>query len=224
MPDLEMPRPIDAMPAGKTTAIVATGGVERNGPYATGKHNYSLRATALVAPIIAFVPEGDMDPPTSPMKYPGTISLTEETFALPLTDIRASFKTHGFKNIVPIGDRGGDRKGMKEAARLNAKWKGSPKLRFIPGYYGCAGVKKWLELQGIHQTGDGLHGDFQIATGRMAVDPNTVRMKQRRAKGKLSIDGQSLEPPSSIEWGKKAVEYRATQAVKAIRKPMGEQQ
>ena len=36
----------DAIRAGKTTAIVATGGVEQNGPYtATGKHNFVLRAT-----------------------------------------------------------------------------------------------------------------------------------------------------------------------------------
>src|SRR5205823_7137050 len=104
-PDAKLPRPIealdsvfveeltwmevrDAMKAGKTTVLIPTGGVEQNGPYlATGKHNYVLRATteaiarklgnALVAPIIAFVPEGDIDPPTEHMKYPGSISLTE---------------------------------------------------------------------------------------------------------------------------------------------------
>src|SRR3954471_8697749 len=72
----------DALKAGKTTVIVATGGVEQNGPYlATGKHNYVLKATteaiarklgnALVAPIVPFVPEGDIEPPTGHMKYPG---------------------------------------------------------------------------------------------------------------------------------------------------------
>src|SRR5450432_3929570 len=55
----------DAMKAGKTTVIVATGGVEQNGPYlTTGKHNVVLRAmteaiarklgNALVAPIVGF--------------------------------------------------------------------------------------------------------------------------------------------------------------------------
>ena len=35
----------DALGAGKTTAIIATGGVEPNGPWlVTGKHNYVLRA------------------------------------------------------------------------------------------------------------------------------------------------------------------------------------
>ena len=36
----------DAMRSGKTTIIIATGGIEQNGPYlALGKHNYILRAT-----------------------------------------------------------------------------------------------------------------------------------------------------------------------------------
>src|SRR5688572_23825034 len=63
----------DALKAGKATVIVPTGGVEQNGPYlATGKHNYVLRGTAeaiarklgnaLVAPVVPFVPEGDIDP------------------------------------------------------------------------------------------------------------------------------------------------------------------
>src|SRR5947209_19840403 len=79
----------DALKASKTTVIVPTGGVEQNGPYlATGKHNYILRGTAeaiarklgdaLVAPVVAFVPEGDIDPPTGHMKFPGSISLTED--------------------------------------------------------------------------------------------------------------------------------------------------
>src|SRR6516165_10803354 len=105
----------DALRAGKETVIVATGGVEQNGPYlAAGKHNYILRATteaiarklgnALVAPIVGFVPEGDIDPPSEHMLYPSTIGVTEETFRRLLTDICASLRTHGFKHIVLIGD------------------------------------------------------------------------------------------------------------------------
>ena len=93
----------DAMKAGKTTILIPTGGVEQNGPYlATGKHNYILRATtesiarklgnALVAPIVPFVPEGTIEPASLHMKYPGTISLTEETYRRLLVDICASFR------------------------------------------------------------------------------------------------------------------------------------
>ena len=63
--------------AGKTTAIITTGGIEPNGPWlVTGKHNYVMRANceaiarklgnALCAPIIEYVPEGTIEPPDEP--------------------------------------------------------------------------------------------------------------------------------------------------------------
>jgi len=248
-PALDTPRPIealdsvfieeltwmevrDALKAGKTTVIIPTGGVEQNGPYlATGKHNYVLRATteaiarklgnALVAPIVPFVPEGDIDPPTSHMKYPGTISLTEDTYERLLADICASFKTHGFERIVMIGDSGGNQKGMKAvAATLNEKWAGSKtRVHFIPEYYDYPGVDKWLKDQGIKQKNEGLHDDFAITAIMMTVDPTTVRMKQRIAADKFRINGIELAPAEkTIEWGKKIVDLRAEATVKAIRK------
>jgi creatinine amidohydrolase len=170
MPDLNAPRPIDMrdsvwleeltwmevrdlMKAGKTTIIVPTGGVEQNGPYlAAGKHNYVLRATcpaiakklgnALCAPVVPFVPEGDIDPPTQHMKYPSTISLTETTYRAMLTDIASSLKSHGFERIVLIGDSGGNQAGMKAVAtELAARWAGSrTTIRFIPEYYDYPGT------------------------------------------------------------------------------------
>jgi creatinine amidohydrolase/Fe(II)-dependent formamide hydrolase-like protein len=247
-PDPRTPRPIaaldsvwieeltwmevrDALKVGKTTVIIPTGGVEQNGPYlATGKHNVILRATAeaiarklgnaLVAPVVAFVPEGDIDPPTSHMKYPGTISLTEESYERLLTDICACFRTHGFVNIVLIGDSGGNQKGMKAVAeRLNAKWSGGKtRVHFIAAYYDYPGVTKWLTEQGIKQVSEGIHDDFAITAQMMAVDPTTVRMKQRIAAGKFRINGVDLMPAEkTIEWGKKIVEFRTEKTVKAIR-------
>lgn len=251
-PDPNTPRPIDAvdslwiedltwmevrdaMKAGKTTVIVPTGGVEQNGPYlTTGKHNVVLRATAdaiarklgnaLVAPIVPFVPEGDIDPPTSHMKYPGTISLTEETYAKLLTDICASLRAHGFMHIVLIGDSGGNQKGMKAVAGdLNKKWAGGKtQVHFIPEYYDYGGLNKWLEQQGIKQVSEGIHDDFGITAIMMTVDPTSVRMKQRIAAKKFSINGVELAPAEkTIEWGKKIVEYRADRTVQAIKKAMG---
>jgi creatinine amidohydrolase/Fe(II)-dependent formamide hydrolase-like protein len=250
-PDPKAPRPIaaldtvfieemtwmevrDALAAGKTTVIVPTGGVEQNGPYlATGKHDYIIHATgeaiarklgdALVAPVVPFVPEGDIDPPTEHMKYPGSISLTEETFERLLTDICASFRTHGFRHIVLIGDSGGNQKGMKEVAnRLNERWGGKTRVLFIPEYYDYAGVDKWLQGQGIRQENEGLHDDFIITAQMMAVDPATVRMKQRIAAGKFRINGIDLAPAErTIAWGKKIIDFRAETTVRAIRKAAG---
>ena len=252
-PNPEMPRPIeaydsvfleeltwlevrDALRAGKTTVLVATGGIEQNGPYlALGKHNYVLRAVteavarklgnALVAPIIAFVPEGDIYPPTGHMRYPGTISLAEDTFRRLLTDVASSLKTHGFRNIVLLGDSGGNQAGMKEvASALTGKWTGgAARIHYIPEFYNNAGLTRWLESQGIRQVDEGHHDDFGMTATMLVVDPNTVRMRQRLARGKFSINGVNLTPVSkTIQMGRRIIDYRATLTAEAIRKAAGE--
>src|SRR5262249_28912516 len=144
----------------------------------------------LVAPIVAFVPEGDIDPPSLHMKYPGTISLGEETYQRLLIDICDCMRVHGFRDIVLIGDSGGNQDGMKAmAAKLNERWKGKKvRVHFIPEYYDSPGVKKWLDQQGVKQKNEGLHDDFAITAQMMAVDPTTVRMKQRIATDKFRIN------------------------------------
>ena len=224
----------DAMRAGKDTVIVATGGVEQNGPYlVTGKHNVVLRGTTaaiakklgntLVAPIVPFVPEGDIDPPSLHMLYPGTISVTESTFQALLTDICASLQAHGFRHIVLIGDSGGNQAGMKAVAEtLSARWKGGPcKIVFIPEYYDAAPVNKWLESQGIEQTPEGLHDDFAMEAQMLAVDPTSVRMKQRIAAGNFRINGIDLAPADkTIEWGRRIIDLRAENTVAAIKRAL----
>jgi creatinine amidohydrolase/Fe(II)-dependent formamide hydrolase-like protein len=58
---------------------------------------------ALIAPIVAFVPEGDIDPPSSHMKFPGTISPTEETCRRLLVDICGSLRAHGLRRSCSSG-------------------------------------------------------------------------------------------------------------------------
>jgi creatinine amidohydrolase len=73
----------DLIQSGKTTIIVPIGGTEQNGSHmALGKHNLRVRrlsekiagalGNALVAPVIAYVPEGALEPPTGHMRFPGT--------------------------------------------------------------------------------------------------------------------------------------------------------
>jgi hypothetical protein len=53
----------------------------------------------------------------------------------------------------------------------------------------------------------------------MVVDPATVRMRQRVAVGKFSINGVTLTPPEgTIALGKRLIEYQASVTVEAIRK------
>ena len=225
----------DAMRSGKTTIIIATGGIEQNGPYlALGKHNYILRATteaiarklgnALVAPIIPFVPEGDFDPPTDHMRYPGSISLTAETFKALLTDIATSMKIHGFEHIILIGDSGGNQDGLIEVTdELSAKWAGGKTMiYYIPEYYDFPGMRKWFETQGIHQVDEGIHDGYGVTSMMMTIDPNTVRMQQRLAKGLFSINGVDLSPKEkTIALGKKVIDWKAGITAQAIEKAIG---
>jgi creatinine amidohydrolase/Fe(II)-dependent formamide hydrolase-like protein len=251
-PDPDGPRPIpardtvfmedmtwmevrDARKAGKSTAIVATGGIEQNGPYlAAGKHNVVLRLTteaiarklgdALVAPIVPFVPEGDIDPPTQHMRYPSTISLTEGTYRALLTEICACLRAHGFRRIVLIGDSGGNQAGMAAvAADLNAKWSGGKAhVYYIKEYYDYPEVEKWLETQGIRQVPEGLHDDFAITAQMVAVDPSSVRAAERIRAGKFRINGVELAPvEKTAAWGRKIAEHRAEATIAALRRAMG---
>ena len=223
----------DAMTAGRKTMIVATGGIEPNGPWlALGKHQYVLRANcdaiaralgdALCAPLVPFVPEGRIEPPSSHMATAGTISLREETFQALLTDIVHSMKVHGFENIVLIGDSGGNTKGMAAVAqKLNAEWNGAPRVVHIPEYYDYNSVGRFLAAQGVTkdgQPGDGLHDDPGIAMNMMVSDPEAVRWSQRVKIGKATIDGVSLaDREKAIEIGRRIVAMRTANTVAAIR-------
>jgi creatinine amidohydrolase/Fe(II)-dependent formamide hydrolase-like protein len=228
----------DAMKAGKTTVIVTTGGVEQSGPYlALGKHNYVNRATceaiarrlgdALCAPNVPFVPEGSIDPPSAHMRYPGTISLTEPTFRALLTEIASSLKAHGFRHVVLIGDSGGNQPGMRTVANeLAPKWAGSgTSIHYIPEYYDYAGAAAFAERAlGWHQVDEGHHDDPVISSIMMTVDPDSVRIRQRIAANKASINGVPLVPvEKAVEAGKRIVAYRVDATVATIRKALDKQ-
>jgi creatinine amidohydrolase len=220
----------DALHAGKTTVLVPTGGIEQNGPYlATGKHNYIVRAVAqavarrlgnaLVAPIVPFVPEGNIDPPSGHMNYPGTISVSEDTYERLLTDICACLRVHGFRNIVLLGDSGGNQAGMQAVAnRLMVKWRRERvQVHFLPQYYNYAVVARWLEGQGIHLESEDAHDDFMVTAQMLAANPSTVRMQQRLTDGRIRISGTAMAPAEVTEWGKKIIAFRAERTVHAIR-------
>ena len=127
----------DAIAAGKTTIIIPTGGTEQNGPHMVlGKHNFLVKyktgeiakrlGNALVAPVLAYVPEGRIDPPTGHMAFPGTVSLPADVFGQVLEYAARSFRQHGFVDIALVGDSGGNQDGQKIVVdKLNRQWAGT---------------------------------------------------------------------------------------------------
>jgi creatinine amidohydrolase/Fe(II)-dependent formamide hydrolase-like protein len=222
----------DALKAGKTTVIVPTGGMEPNGPWlVTGKHNYVLHANceaiarklgnALCAPIVKFVPEGAIDPPNGHMTSPGTISMREPTFRALLTDIVHSLKMHGFRNIILIGDSGGNQRGQRAVAdSLTAIWQASPIVAHVQEYYDYNKVAEQMKGRGLPPGGtDGLHDDPVITLNMLVDDPRSVRYDERVKAGKATIDGFSLaDRKRALALGREAIDFRAQMTVDAIRK------
>src|SRR5439155_1385451 len=78
---------------------------------------------ALVAPVLPYVPEGRVDPPTGHMRFPGTITVPEDAFDKVIEYAARSLKQHGFRDIVFLGDHGSYQ--QEEAAvaqRLDREW------------------------------------------------------------------------------------------------------
>ena len=225
----------DRIAAGATTAIVPTGGIEENGPFlATGKHNYILEAicpvlvnklgNALCAPIVPFVPEGNIDPPSGAMYFPGSISVRDTTYVALLEDIGASLKQHGFRDIVFIGDSGGNQRGMGQAAEsLNERWRDSGvRAHFIEAFYtpGWEETEKHTEeVLGVKEgTNDGHHDDIWVTAMMMVTDPETVRHRQRIDAGLASINGVDIaDADATIELGRRMIDFRAAYTAEAIR-------
>ncbi len=254
--ELDAPRPIDALnsvwieeltwmevrdelAAGKTTAIISTGGVEPNGPYvATGKHNYVLMSAcdllarelgdALCAPIVKLVPEGNIDPPSGHMRYPGTISVRQQTFEAILEDVGRSLAAHGFTDIVYIGDSGGNARGMSNVAtKLTEEWTAAgrdTRAHHVGEFYNYSEIERYMEEDlGYEQPIDeGLHDNLYITSIMMVTDPTVVRYDQRVAAGKATINGASIEPKEEIiELGRKLLQYRIDLTIEAIREARG---
>ncbi|MDH3510000.1 MAG: creatininase family protein [Gammaproteobacteria bacterium] len=229
-----------ALRGGFTSVIVATGGIEQNGPnVATGKHNYVLRITAdaiarkhgkmLVSSIVQFVPEGQISPPTEDMHFPGTISRRQEMFEALLTDICGSLRQHGFQNIFLIGDSGGNQSGLKNVAKeLSNKWAGGPaRVFYIPEY--CSEdiwSFDYLKRLGYTQLPDeatpfrnNIHTDLRYEAIMAVVDPQLVRAEARFRNGKYEVHGVAMESTSElIELGRTLADYRADITVRAMRK------
>ena len=178
---------------GKTTIIIPVGGTEQSGPHiALGKHNIRVKAlsgkvaealgNALVAPVIAYVPEGNIDPAAGHMRFAGTISVPESAFKSIIDGAARSLRQHGFVNIVIFGDHGGYQPALKAVAgSLNRDWAKTPsntaRAHFISEYY--AGTQttyvKALRSKGLSDHQIGLHAGVADTALSMAIDPAMVR-------------------------------------------------
>jgi creatinine amidohydrolase/Fe(II)-dependent formamide hydrolase-like protein len=220
----------DAIAGGKTTIVIPTGGTEQNGPHIVlGKHNYLVKykageiarnlGNALVAPVVAYVPEGDVDPPTGHMRYAGTITTPQDVFVKVLEFAARSFKQHGFTDVVLIGDSGGNQEGQRLVAdALNKEWAATPaRVHHITAYYPGRG-DDWVVSQGVSAEDVGTHAGTHDTASLMYINPSMLRV-DRLVVGK-SGDGQGhVGNPAKATalFGRRILEMQIEDATAQIR-------
>ena len=229
----------DLVAAGKTTILVPIGRTEQNGPQMVlGKHNFRAKAlaakiatqlgNALVAPEIAYVPEGALDPPTGHMRFPGTITVPDEVLAKLLEYAARSFRQAGFRDICFLEDSGGYEKDLQSVAdRLNREWAATPvRVHAVMEYYRVTKTDYIQALKGRGYTDAeiGTHAGLADTSLLMAVDPSLVRTDRLDEAARLGRAGGAYGDPrrSSAELGQLGVDVIVTRTVAAIKKDIAQ--
>jgi creatinine amidohydrolase/Fe(II)-dependent formamide hydrolase-like protein len=223
----------DAMQAGKKAVIIPTGGTEQNGPHMVlGKHNYIVTFTAgvlaerlgnaLVAPTVQYVPEGNFTAANFGSK-PGVISNPSPDYDNLLDAAARSLKSHGFTEILLIGDSGGNQQGLTNVAnKLNQEWQGTGvKVFALTDYYQKSRVelRAWLlEKFGYDAATAGSHAGITDTSQLMYIRASGVRMNKLAPSGGGPESGVNGDPTkATVEIGKQAVEFKVKAAVEQYR-------
>ncbi len=220
---------------GHTTVLLPIGGTEQNGPHMVlGKHNARAHflagqiaqklGTAVVAPVLAYVPEGSVHPPAAHMRFTGTISISDAAFEAVLEGAARSFKQHGFRDIVFLGDHGGYQKSeVRVAERLNQEWAKDPSTRVhaLPEYYAAATgpFNQSLRSKGYSAAEIGVHAGLADTAMALAVDKNLVRIDQlANAAAQAPANGVSGDPRrATAELGQGGLQHIVDASVAAVR-------
>jgi creatinine amidohydrolase len=216
----------DAMRAGKTAIIVPIGGTEQNGPHILlGKHNRAVTfaadlmarrlGNALVAPTLQYVPEGDYNRPNFGTN-PGTLSNPSPSFEAVLDATARSLRAGGFKEILLIGDSGGNQNGVTAVAtKLNEEWKGSGFTVYgLTDYYqkGRETLRVWLLDQfGYDDAMVGNHAGIVGTSAMMYLYPSGLRLQKMEEifGGGRKVAGVTGDPTkSSVEIGRMIIEFK----------------
>ena len=168
-----------ALAAGKTTALIYTGGVEERGPQnANGGHNLIAHATAeaiarrlgnaIFLPVLPYTPN-DAE------SIPGTIGITNELLAAMLERIAEQAALNGFRNIILMGDHGGGQPKVYEAVakKLDGALSGGARVFYCDQVYRPAN-DAFDQYLAQHGYPPGLHGYLFDTSEMMYLDKDKV--------------------------------------------------
>ena len=217
---------------GSTTVIVPIGGTEQNGAHMLlGKHNVRAHVladriadalgNAIVAPTIAYVPEGSIHPPAAHMKYTGTISVPDAVFEGLLEATARSFKQHGFRDVVFVGDHGGYQADLVHVKdKLNREWSKDPACRVHAPleYYRITQTAyvAALKAHGVTDAEMGSHAGLADTALSLAIDPALVVQDKLAGPYPAGVTGNPKR--ATAELGELGTKLVVQTTVAAIRK------
>lgn len=229
--------------AGKTTALIYTGGIEQRGPQnANGGHNVIAHATveaiarklgnAIFLPVLPYTPN-DAE------SIPGTIGITNELLAAMLERIAQQAALNGFRNIIIMGDHGGGQPQVYQevAKKLDGELSGGARVFYCDQVYRPANdaFDHYLTQHGYPL---GLHGYLFDTSEMMYLDKDNTWVRRDLISsavgdpvvGHTAGDGKAQFGPhsrqngilgdarrSTVELGKRAFDMKVTYAVRQIR-------
>ena len=233
-----------ALAAGKTTALIYTGGVEQRGPQnANGGHNLIAHAVveaiarklgnAIYLPVLPYTPN-DAE------SIPGTIGITNELLAAMLERIAEQAALNGFRNVILMGDHGGGQPQVYEevAKKLDRRYRPNGiRVFHCDQVYRPANdaFDRYLTQHGYPL---GLHGYLFDTSEMMYLDKDNTWVRRDLVSsavgdpvvGHTAGDGKAQFGPhspqngilgdarrSTAELGKRAFDMKVDYAVRQIR-------
>jgi len=224
--------------AGKTTALIYTGGVEERGPQnANGGHNLIAHATveaiarklgnAIFLPVLPYTPN-DAE------SIPGTIGITNELLAAMLERIAEQAALNGFRNVILMGDHAGGQPQVYQdvAKKLDGTLSGGARVFYCDQVYRPAN-DAFDQYLAQHDYPPGLHGYLFDTSEMMYLDKDNTWVRRdlvSSAVGDSVVDGKAQFGPhspqngilgdarrSTAELGKRAFDMKVDYAVRQIR-------
>ena len=227
-----------AIAAGKTTALIYTGGTEQRGPQnVNGAHTFIAHAVveaiarklgnAIYLPVLPYTPN-DAE------SIPGTLGITDELLAAMLQRIAEQAALNGFRNVILMGDHGGGQPQVYQevAKKLDGNLSGGARVFYCDQVYRPANdaFDQYLTRNGYPL---GLHGYLFDTSEMMYLDKDNTWVRRdlvSSAVGDPVVDGKVQFGPhspqngilgdarrSTAELGKIAFDIKVDYAVRQIR-------
>lgn len=185
--EMTWPEAQNALRFGYTSVLIPTAGINQNGPHMPlNARRLVIRKTAddlarrlgnmLVAPIVDFAPQGNIENREGHMRFPGTISIPGKVFADVLEYTVRSLQKQGFTQFFIIGEGLGNQQVQEQIAKAFSQRQVA--VFHISDYYAVAAQEEYLRKQGFDSAAIGGHAGLRETSELMAIAPDMVRNYQ----------------------------------------------